>query len=503
MPRLPFNPDLLPDIDAGPPALRDRARSGGFDAARPLTVTQVTDLLKGVLADRTPGPMSIVGEVSNFNDREHWYLSLKDEQNVIACVMWASAAKKCGFVPQRGQQVVARGRLDYYGPQGKLQFYIDKLEPVGQGALELRYRQLCEELRKLGYFDEGRKKPMPAFPLHIAVVTSAGGAALQDVVKTARQRWAGIQLSVLDVRVQGEGAAQEIAAAVRYLDKQRVKLGIDAVILTRGGGSLEDLWAFNERVVADAVYGCRVPIAVAVGHETDTSIAELVADLRCSTPTQAAVRLVPDAIAERERLDQTISRLNGSLRRGGQLARTRLDALATRAVFRKPLEALAAWRGRLDRLGLRLSAVTRARLETPRRRLEDLRHTLSRVEPTARLSSARQSLQTHERLLVSAVERLRQDHGHRLDSLEKQLASVGPRSVLARGYSYTTDAQGRVVRSVTQTQPGQLIHTHVADGEVGSRVVNVSGNPDGPLYNHAPAKPRKAGRETGGPGLFD
>lgn len=499
MARLPFNPDLLPDIDPGPPARREQAQYGSFDGGRPLTVSQVTELVKRVLADRAPSPLSIVGEVSNFSDREHWYLSLKDEQSVIACVMWASAAKKCGFVPQRGQQVVARGRLDYYGPQGKLQFYIEKIEPVGQGALELRFRQLCDELRTLGYFDEDRKRPMPVFPEHIAVVTSGGGAALQDVIKTARQRWPGVSLSLFDVRVQGEGAADEVAAAIRFIGENFERFGIQAVIVTRGGGSLEDLWAFNERVVADAIFHCRLPVVAAIGHETDTTIAELVADLRCSTPTQAAARLVPDAQAERQRLDSMTSRLSHALRRGAEWARARFESLAQRDVFRKPFEALAAWRKRLEHDGLRLNVALRTRFEAPRRRLDTLQLALARIEPGARLASLRQRLETQQKLLAASVERMHRQHVLRLDAKEMQLRSVGPQRVLARGYSYTTDASGNLVQSVHDTHRGQLIRTHLRDGSVDSRVE--SGPSPAPRRKPTARVAHSPG--AGAPGLFD
>jgi len=242
MSRLPFDPDRLPPADAGKSARRESARYGALKTDRPLTVSQTADLIKRVLADRTPSPVRVIGEISNFSERQHWYLSLRDDANVLNCVMWASAARKCDFSPRDGQEVIAAGRLDYYGPQGRLQLYIDGLEPVGQGALEQRFRELCDEFRQLGFFDEDAKQPLPPFPQRIAVVTSESGAALQDVIRTTKQRWAGCQLLLADVRVQGEGAADQIARTVRALSAQREALSIDAIILTRGGGSIEDLW---------------------------------------------------------------------------------------------------------------------------------------------------------------------------------------------------------------------------------------------------------------------
>ena len=484
MTQLAFNPSELPDFDPGRPALRDSQ-----DA---MTVTQATELIQRVLADGIPPTIKIVGEVSNFRDTGHWYLSLKDEQNVLSCVVWASDARKCGFVPQRGQQVLATGQFDYYGPQGRLGFYARRLEPIGQGVLELRFRQLCEELRKLGYFDESRKRPMPRFPEHIAIVTSASGAALQDVVRTARHRWAGVRLSVFDVRVQGDGAAAEIARAVTLLSQQHQRLRIDAIILTRGGGSLEDLWAFNERVVAEAVFQSRVPIAVGVGHETDVTIAELVADLRCSTPTQAAARLVPDSRAERQRLDQMTHRLTHALRRHGDHARTRIESVVRHPVFRRPTDRLVQLHQRLDHLRLGLASALHRRAAAVRRILDEHRHALATIEPVGRLRSAAQQLEAADRALRAAIARRLQSRRDRVDALERHLSCVGHQSILSRGYTYTTDRSGRVLRSCTVAQQARVLVTHFVDGQVESEVrVGGRGAPQQPLV---PKRRRPAAR---------
>ncbi len=447
MARLPFNPDRVPQRDTGGPARRERATPGRGAAAEAMSVTQVTLLIKNTLADHTPKPLRIVGEVSNFSDRTHWYLSLKDEQNVISGVMWASAAANAGFRPERGMQVVATGRLDYYGPQGRLQIYIDKLEPVGQGALELKFRQLCDELREAGYFAEERKKPLPLFPERIAVVTSAQGAAISDVVRTAQQRWPGCRLMLVDVPVQGAGAAPVIARAIRHLSDHAHRLRLDAVIVTRGGGSIEDLWAFNERVAADAVFDSAVPIVAAIGHEVDTTVAELVADRRCSTPTQAAAVLVPDAAAEAHRLDQLRHRLGHGLHRAAERRRVALTALARHEVFRRP-------GGAVELASENLTALT------------------------DRLARAGREV---------CGQRARQ-----LAWATRQLESVGPRSVLARGYSYTTDAQGKLIRKTADARPGNTLVTHLRDGQVRSTV-------DGPS-NKGRRRSKSTDKTT--PGLF-
>jgi len=472
MTRLPFDPKKVAKQDPPRRGRREQKRSDASAsqaAGDALTVTQIALLIKDTLAEHTPRKVRVAGEVGDMSDRGHWFLSLKDEQNKIDCVMWKSAASKLAFKPERGMQLLATGRLDFYGPQGRIQLYLDKLEPVGQGALELKFRQLCEELRAAGYFDPAHKKPMPAFAQRIAVITSAGGAALQDVIRTARHRWAGIRLIVVDVRVQGAEAAGQIARAIAAVDREHAVRGIDAVILTRGGGSLEDLWAFNERVVADAVYHAEVPIAAGVGHEVDTTIAELVADLRCSTPTQAAERLVPDAQAERQRLDHHAHRLLRGLVRGAERGRQRVEALARHEFFRRP--AVLAER-------------------------------------------ARQRVSEIERRLHAGMARRHESAGATISALQRQLHAVSPHAVLERGYSYTTDADGKVMRSVGQVSAGDHIRTHLSDGQVDSTVDGEAGEG---TRRPAPASesaggskpPQRGGRrrsksaEDGEPRLFE
>lgn len=481
MSRLPFDPDKMRKRPEPPKP--DPRKS---DA--PMTVTQVTGVIKRVLADKTPSPVRVVGEVSNFSDRRHWYLSLKDEKNVLSCVMWASAAAKAGFTPSHGQQVVATGKLDYYGPQGRLQMYIDRLEPIGQGVLELKLRELCETLRKAGYFADERKKALPIFPRHVAVITSAKGAAVADVIRTAHNRMPSLAITVIDVRVQGSSAAPDIARAIQTIGRRRDALGVDAVILTRGGGSLEDLWAFNEREVADAVFACELPIVAAIGHETDTTVAELVADLRCSTPTQAAERLVPDAEAERHRLDQYAARLHSGMRRRTEQARARLEALARHPAFKRPTAAIDIQRDRLEATARRLSDATRHVIVQKRARLAEMRRRLGAIEPTGRINLARRTVDELHRRLGATVREGLVKRRDRIDGLGELLEAVGPRSVLERGYSYTTTDAGELLRSVGDASAGDAIETHLADGTVRSTV-------DGEA-RAKPKRPRKTKKKT-------
>ncbi|MDX1565064.1 MAG: exodeoxyribonuclease VII large subunit [Phycisphaeraceae bacterium] len=434
MARLPFDPQKI------------KSKSDP-DKPAPLTVTQIGQQIRTALNRRFDRPVQVVGEVSNFTDRGHWFWTLKDEQSVLGCVMWRSTAQRSDHRLEDGQQVVVTGRIDYYGPQGRLQLYADRVEAAGSGPLELRFRQLCRQLRQAGYFDEDRKKAPPAFPVHVAVITSAGGAAWHDVVRTAQNRWAGIRLSLIDVRVQGESAAGQIAKAIESVDRHRTNLGIDAVLLTRGGGSLEDLWAFNEPVVAEAIYRARTPIVAAVGHETDLTIAELVADVRCSTPTQAAMFLIPEAEAQRQQLDQWARRLTHRTEQTIQQHRSAL---------------LAAYQ--------RLPKAMGSDLQSRHLQLNRCETQMARIEPAGRIRIARLQWQ-------QALQRLCESGRHRLDrcaaaldAAGRQLEAMGPNSVLRRGFSYTTDASGKPLRSVRSIKQGDRIVTHLQDGTIDSNV---------------------------------
>ncbi len=429
MPRLPF-PDPEPEPQ---PATPKRVESA-------LSVTDLCGQLKRALGQAFPDKVRVVGEVSNFSGGRasagppggtsgggggHWFFALKDEGATVRCVCFASVSARVRFPVRDGLEVIATGRIDMYPAQGSIQLYIDKLEPVGQGALELALREMVDQLRDLGYFDPQHKRPLPAVPRRVAVVTSRTAAALQDVINTAQKRWLGCKLLLYDVRVQGADAAPQIAAALRQLSAQGPALGIDAIILTRGGGSIEDLWAFNERSVADAIFDCQVPIVAAIGHETDTTVAELVADLRCATPTQAAMAVVPDRFALQHQIDQLHARLGLLTRQRVAQAQQRLNAAARHALLTRPMRLAEDARRRVEALAERIAAL-----------------------PGRRLAAATD----------------------RLDRLARHLDAIGPRQVLARGYTYTLAEDGRPIRAASQTSPGQRIVTVLHDGQLLSKI---------------------------------
>ena len=388
-----------------------------------LSVGQLASLFKEVLTAAFPQRLRVVGEISNLSDRNHWYFSLKDDEANVSCVMWASAARRVGFPVENGMQVVLTGRVDFYPAQGRLQMYADALEPVGQGPLELQLRKLMEELREAGYFAQERKRRIRPVPRRVAVVTSRSAAALQDVIDTARRRLPSCELVLVDVRVQGDQAAPQIVRALDYLSEIGEEQRIDAVILTRGGGSIEDLWAFNERSVAEAVYRCRVPVVAAIGHETDTTVAELVADHRCATPTQAAMHVLPDAATLDQQLNQLRGRLDLLLQRQVRHDRQRLEAAARHTLFARPDRLLTDARHRVDTLAARLHMLPARRVETARTKLE---------------------------------------------ALHRQLESLHPHRVLDRGYTLTTDAKGNLLRTPAAAERAGTLVTRFAEGEVTS-----------------------------------
>ncbi|MDX9912017.1 MAG: exodeoxyribonuclease VII large subunit [Phycisphaerales bacterium] len=491
------------------------------------SVSALARAIEHALSASLPASVRVVGEVSNRRERTHVYFDLKDEGAVVSCAMFQSVARKHGAVIADGRCVLLSGRVEWYAAGGRLSLIVTKAEPVGEGALEARLRALVAELRGLGYFDAERKRPLPTFPRNIGVVTSRSGAALQDVLDTIRRRCPAVGVVLADARVQGEGAAAEVARAIRTLGRARTELAIDAVLVTRGGGSIEDLWAFNERVVADAVRDCPVPVVCAIGHETDVTIAELVADERAATPTQAAMRLTPDRVALARQVSSERMRLGQAILRVLRDARHR-TIVATRGTALEDPELLTrAARERFDSATRTIAWGVSARTREAHARLARLAARLARVRPEAALARRRARIDAaggrlaraiagrvdasglarlHDRLARSMGVALREGD-LRLESLERELDAVGPGRVLARGYSVTLDARGRVVREVGDAPAGSAITTRLARGSVTS-VVQGDGRESGtPAREIVPSPPAAARRRLARPdpeqmGLF-
>lgn len=464
----------------------------------PLTVSQLAAKIAGVIAANFKAKVRLIGEVSGFRERTHWYFDLKDTEAVVNCVMFAGAARKSRHTPANGAQVLVSGRVEYYEKLGRVTLIVEHVEPVGAGAIDQALRSLIEEARRLGWLDEARKRALPPFPRRIAVVTSRTGAALQDVIDTMRRRCPAVGVVLVDARVQGEGAAAEVAAAIRWLGRASDRLGVDAILVTRGGGSKEDLWAFNERIVAEAIVNSPIPVVAAIGHETDTTLAELVADLRCATPTQAAMRLTPDRAALAEQLDAMSSRLRNALIRDTREHRRRIETV-TRMLRQTALGCTGRVAHTLERLARRLESHRPAAAQA--RRQASLATAQARLESAMRARVYAWDVEPVAARLARSVESLREGASLRLGSLERQLSAIGPASVLKRGFSYTMREDGTIVRSTKDARPGDRLRTTVADGVVQSIVEGgsepaASRSPDSPTA----ATPRNRRPSSNRPG---
>jgi exodeoxyribonuclease VII large subunit len=401
------------------------------EPASVLTVSALTAQIRAILEGEFTS-VWVSGEISSVTRASsgHVYLTLKDDTAVIGSVLWRGVAFRIRFEPTVGMQVIARGRLSVYAPQGKYQFSIEEIQPKGIGALELAFQQLREKLQAKGYFDARRKKKLPTYPRTIALITSPTGAAVRDMLEGLASRWPIARVIVVPVRVQGEGACHEIAAAIRAVNSLHAagSLHLDALIVGRGGGSIEDLWAFNEEVVADAIFASRIVVVSAVGHEVDVTIADHVADHRALTPSRAIVDLTPDRDAMLSGLSDLRDRLKALVARRIELSRQRLDAIGERRVFRSPLD----------------------RIRDREKQLDDLEGRLRRTA-------------------AAALERARA----KMAAVAGRLESLSPLNVLSRGYSLTQTLDGLLIQDAASVGVGDAIVTRLARGKLVSRVEQI------------------------------
>ena len=449
--------------------------------SQPITVAALSALIVDALEKGLPRTLRVEGELSNLKRSRngHWYFSLKDETSKVDCAMWSSRTRGVTFDPADGDAVEVTGHVEHYAKQGRTQLIVERLKAAGQGSLQARFEAMCRELREAGWFEDEHKQELPILPRRIAVLTAAGSAALADVQRTSRDRCPSVSLLLIDVPVQGEAAAPRIAEAIGRVDAAADAFEIDAILVTRGGGSLEDLWAFNERVVAEAVFNCSTPIVAAIGHESDTSIAELVADHRASTPTQAVVALMPDVEDLHRQFDDRARRLQLFITRRLESARrtmqSRQDQLRSGAklLVSNRLHALERRIGLLaERRPERQLAARRTRVATQSLHLERTMTMLIQREQV-RLAGYSRDLprQTRDRLDSMRVH---------LEARSNTLEAIGPQAVLERGFSVTVDAQGRALRSTEGVEPGSLLTSHLSDGRVHSRVEDVEKGVDDP-----------------------
>ena len=441
-------------------------------APKSLTVLELTRMIEQALRAKVPSTLLVKGQVSNLSAHAasgHLYFTLKDPHACIDCVMFRSDAERLRFEPQDGMELLASGSVKVYAQRGRYQLYVTSLQPLGQGALEVAFQQLRQKLDGAGLFAEERKKPLPAFPLNIAIVTAPQAAALHDVLKVLR-RFPWLRLFLYPVPVQGAGAAERIAAALRHLSSRHREVGgIDVILLGRGGGSLEDLWAFNEEIVARAVAASTIPIVTGIGHDVDVSIADLIADHHAHTPTEAAQVVTSAWRSVFDIVDTTTLRLRRGLRTLLQSARQRLDSIARHEHFRRPLDRINQLRQLIDDRDRSLRVAMNSHIWELQRDLREIEQSLAEHRPAIRVRLLRERVRSVQQRLTYAATIDRQRRRSRLDSLERELRAVSPEAVLRRGFSLTTiKKDGAVVRSAKQIKGGEKLVTRLSDGMIES-----------------------------------
>jgi exodeoxyribonuclease VII large subunit len=441
---------------------------------RVYSVTEITRTVRTALEERV-GTVWVEGEISNYRKQAsgHQYFTLKDAGSQLACVLFARGGAWRRQVPLAdGMQVQVRGALTVYEARGQYQLNVQLVQAGGAGLLQAKFEALKRKLEAEGLFATERKRPLPKFPTSIALVTSPTGAALRDMLNILGRRAPWVRVVIQPVRVQGDGAAEEIAAAVEEVNRF-VELGIapvDVVVVARGGGSAEDLWEFNEEIVARAIGASALPVVSAVGHEIDFTIADFVADLRAPTPSAAAELLVPDGAELARRLAEATTQLRRLALRAVEQQRSRLAWLARGELFRQPELRLREAEQRLDFAAEALSRTPRERLLELRRQLAEATATLRQHRPDQALALFRQRLVTvRHRLSEGCAQRI-SERRQRFARLSEVLRVLGPEATLARGYSVTTSAAGELVNAVAQAPAGTKLITRVRDGEIRSAV---------------------------------
>ena len=433
------------------------------------TVGELAMRIKAQLEDQFPA-VWVEGEISNLRTPSsgHAYFTLKDDTAQLRCVLFRGRGRRVAFQPEDGMQVLAFGGLDVYLARGEYQLVVELLEPKGVGALQLAFEQLKRRLEAEGLFDAARKRPLPPFPRTIGIVTSPTGAAIRDMLHVIDRRFADLRILITPVRVQGEEAPGEIVAALR--DLQTVE-DLDVIIVARGGGSIEDLWAFNDERVARAIAGCRVPVISGVGHETDFTIADFVADLRAPTPSAAAEVVVQEKLQVARALVSLYEALKQAMASRLERDRERVEVLGKRRVLTDAARALRDLYRRVDELTSRLTRAVRGSERQATHRLSLARNALRSLNPVARIANGAVLLaQLRGRLASAGVHSVKVSQ-HRFDAAVGRLDSLSPLAVLGRGYSLTRLLpSGVIVRGAAQTRPGDAIEILLHQGAVEARV---------------------------------
>lgn len=441
-----------------------------------LTVAELTGEIKRTLQKQI-GQIWVTGEITNLRAQGsgHMYFTLKDAAAQLSCVLFRGEAKDVREALRDGQKVVLNGDLTVYEPRGQYQLRVTAVELQGIGALQVAFEKLKQKLAAEGLFASERKRTLPRFPQRIGIVTSATGAAIRDVLHVIMRRDPGLEIVLAPCRVQGAGAAEEIGSSIEMLNQwsaaQEAGQRLDLILVTRGGGSLEDLWAFNEEPVARAIFESYLPVLSAVGHEIDFTISDFVADFRAATPSAAAEIITAEAVMAREFVLRSRQRLTQLARRrlGEQL--DELDALNGRLARVHPRRKLNETLQRLDDLQASLVRSARVQLRGQQSRFAGLAQRLSQIRPATQVKQRRESLAQAKRRLRELAKHQLERLQARLERTEGKLRLLGPENVLQRGYSITMDAEsGEIIREAAKVKPGQRLRTRVKRGEIGSKV---------------------------------
>lgn len=411
----------------------------------------------------------VEGEISNFraHDSGHLYFTLKDENAQIRVVMFRSSARLLRFRPENGMQVVARGRVTIYEDRGELQISAEYLEPKGAGALQIAFEQLKAKLEAEGLFDAARKKTIPTLPRRIGIVTSPQGAALRDVLNILRRRHSGANVLIFPAQVQGETAALEVSAGIRHFNKLKQ---VDVIIVARGGGSAEDLAAFNHEGLARAIVSSQIPVISAVGHETDFTIIDFVADLRAPTPSAAAELVIRSRQEIAEQMESLHRRLEKAMRYHLLIARQNLTELSRHGAFARMMDVIHRRQQRLDDLVHRLEQAQRSVIENQRRRFETFAAAVRHYDVRRVLASMRKDLDAQSTALFSVFRNLLLEHRVRLERMETALQALSPLAILERGYALVFDAAGKLLKDAAAVNPGDEISAKLAKGTVEAKV---------------------------------
>ncbi|OIJ16028.1 exodeoxyribonuclease VII large subunit [Anaerobacillus arseniciselenatis] len=407
----------------------------------------------------------VKGEISNFkkHSRGHMYFTLKDEHSKIQAVMFAGNNRFLKFIPENGMNVLVRGYVSVYEVNGQYQMYVNAMQPDGIGNLYLAFEQLKKKLETAGYFDERYKKPLPNIPSEIGVITSPTGAAIRDIITTLKRRFPSARITLFPVLVQGDGAPTSVAKAI----KQANKLGeLDVLIVGRGGGSIEELWAFNEEIVAEAIFHSGVPVISAVGHETDVTIADFIADKRAATPTAAAELAVPNREELLERILQRKIRMKRAISKRIEAEREKLSTLQKSYAFRYPEQLVKQKEQQLDRTIDDLHRSMKHLIERKKVALNHLEKDVKRNHPERYISNFREKLVKNEALLIQHTNDIKKEKQFQFEQLVTKLEALNPLKVMTRGYSLAYKEDGKIIKSVTDVSVGEKLKIKLKDGSV-------------------------------------